>query len=129
MGFDLFIQCSFSLCPKTGKPYYYTVTDGKLDVIYGIPDITVPEEFRPYVRQRGHHFHAYTTSRAESEHSMITEMSVLSFLDQYPDWMDVLVDVNYDTGNGWTKDDHYKFKKALEWFAEQMVDFSVHWSY
>lgn len=129
MGFDLSITCSLNLCPTTGKPYYMDVQHGEVVLLYGIPDITIPQPFRQFIHQRGNFFHAYTTSRAHSDYSDITEMSVHAFLDQYPEWMDVLVDVNYHTEDGWTKSDHLEFKKALQWFAEQKVDYTVKWSY
>jgi hypothetical protein len=124
---EVTIMCSFNLCPDTGKPYYFTITNNKLEKVYGIPNITVPVEHRPYLRQQGKVFHAYTTSRADADYSNITEMSALSFLDQYPDWMDVLIDIHYDQ-DSWSKQNHLGFKRALQWFAEQPIDFKVTWS-
>lgn len=128
MGFLLIISCTFNICSETGKPYYLDSVGGKVEKVYGIPDITVPKEFRPFLRQFGKFFHAYTTSRIADEYSHITEMSVLAFLDQYPSWNDVLIDPHYD-GEDWTKKDHDQFKKALQWFSEQSVGYTVSWSY
>jgi len=124
MELDIRIMCSFDLCPNSGKPYYLTDA-GK---VYGIPEITVPEEFRPFVQQKGVVFHAYTTSRFDPAYSNITEMSVLSFLDGYPEWLDIMIDLHYDAQSGWTKARHLKFKKALAWFAQQDFDYKVKWS-
>ena len=129
MGFDLSIRCSINLCSATGKPYYLDVQDGEIRKVYGMPDITVPAEFRRFLYQNGKVFHAYTTSRVDPAYASIYEMSVLSFLDQFPDWMDVLIDVNYHKEDGWTKEDHVLFKKALQWFSEQKVDYTMNWSY
>lgn len=129
MGFDLNILCSINLCSTTGKPYYLQVQDGEIRKVYGMPEITVPAEFRKFLHQNGDYFHAYTTSRVDPAYASITEMSVLSFLDQFPEWMDVLIDVNYHKEDGWTKEDHLSFKKALHWFSDQPVDYIIRWSY
>jgi hypothetical protein len=128
MGFLLIISCTFNICSETGKPYYLDSGGGKVEKVYGIPDITVPIEFRRFLQQFGKFFHAYTTARIADEYSHITEMSVLSFLDQYPSWNDVLIDPHYD-GEDWAKKDHDEFKKALEWFSEQSIGYTVSWSY
>jgi hypothetical protein len=130
MGFLLNITCNFSICSETGKPYYLETNDGKLKKVYGIPDITVPQQFRPFLQQfGGPYFHAYTTSRISEEYSHITSMSALAFLDQYPAWTDVTIDLRYHAEDGWTRKDHDDFKKALEWFSQQSVDYTVNWSY
>jgi hypothetical protein len=130
MGFLVYITCNFSICTETGKPYYLEPVDGTVKKVYGIPDITVPPQFRPFLQQfGGPYFHAYTTARFPEEYSHITSMSAISFLDQYPDWSDVLIDPNYHTEDGWTRKNHEDFKKALEWFSQQSVDYTVNWSY
>jgi hypothetical protein len=130
MGFVLFISCTFNICTETGRPYYLDSVDGNVRKVYGIPDITVPKEFRPFLQQFGQLFHAYTTARISDEYSHITEMSTLAFLDQYPRWSDVLMNPHYDRDDDvWTEKDHDQFKKALEWFSKQSVGYTVSWSY
>jgi len=129
MGFVLYITCNFSICAETGKPYYLATVESDIKKVYGIPDITVPPPFRPFLQQFGSFFHAYTTSRISEEYSHITSMSTLAFLDQYPDWSDVVIDPKYEKECGWTKKEHDEFKKALEWFSHQHIDYTVNWSY
>jgi len=129
MGFILFISCTFNICAETGKPYYLDTVDGKVAKVYGIPDITVPKEYRRFLQQFGNFFHAYTTARIADEYSHITEMSTLAFLDQYPTWNDVVINPQYDRDDSWTEKDHAQFKKALEWFSEQSIGYTVRWSY
>lgn len=129
MGFLLYITCNVSICTETGKPYYLKVSADGAKKIYGMPDITVPLEYRRFLQQfGGSYFHAYTTSRMSEEYSHINSMSALAFLDQYPPWTDILIDPNYHNED-WTKKDHDEFKKALEWFSQQEVDYTVNWSY
>jgi hypothetical protein len=104
--------------------------NGNIVKVYGIPDITVPKEFRRFIQQFGNFLHAYTTARMPDEYSHITEISALAFLDQYPTWNDVLINPNYDRDDDfWTEKDHDEFKKALEWFSDQSVGYTVTWSY
>jgi hypothetical protein len=130
MGFLLYITFNLSICSETGKPCYLLASADGSKKVYGMPDITVPLEYRRFLQQfGGPYFHAYTTSRIYEEYSHITSMSALSFLDQYPAWSDVLIDPNYHNDEDWTKKDHDEFKKALEWFSQQAVDYTVNWSY
>ena len=119
MGFDLSISCSLSLCHQTGMMFFYKSDFTKE---YVIPNIIVPEQFRRFLKQRGHHLGLYT-SRVTDGYST----SVDNFLDKFPDWAEILEDEDYD--DRWTEEDHNLFKEALEWLMKQPVGFMVEWSF
>ena len=119
MGFDLSISCCLSLCHQTGTMFFYKSDFTKE---YVIPNIVVPEQFRRFLKQRGHHLGLYT-SRVTDEYST----SANNFLDKFPDWAEILEDDDYD--DRWTEEDHNLFKEALEWLVEQPVGFIVEWSF
>jgi hypothetical protein len=93
--------------------------------VYGVPTFEVPTEHRKYINQTGDIYHAYTTRRFEDWYKG-NQMSVLSFLDGYPKWSEVAR--CFENDFAWNETEHLEFKKALEWFAEQSIDFMVVWS-
>lgn len=110
------------MCPKEGKPFYY----GKnYEKIYSIPEFTVPEDLRSYLEGRGRHFFAYL--RSITDYSERTEVDLEEFLENYPEWQEVLNDEAYD--EDWTQDDHMKFADLLEYLQELPYSFNIGWSY
>ena len=128
MGFDLTIDLKMSMCPETGKPFYYKYNEEKksIEKVYELPDLVVPEEKRPYLIKKGHHFHAYTDYFNEKD---IFDVDVDTFLDSFPSWDDVIESSYYKEEDGWTYKDHKQFKKLLKWCAKQEPYFYVSWSY
>ena len=121
MGFDLNIEMCLHMCPDTGKPYYY----GKnFEKVYEIPSLEIPNELKPYLEQRGHYLHAYTFGWNEEE---IYSTDLESFLEEFPDWEDVVDHPSYD--EYWTEEDHNKFKKLLIILSACRASFRVSWSY
>ena len=124
MGFDLNIRADIAICSDTGKPYFY-ISDGSRMRVYDLSKLTVPKEHRRFLNQRGGIFHAYTTNVFEDEN--ITNVSVYEFLEKYPSWTAVK---EYDEDcTYWTEKDHDEFKKALEWFNKDCVQYRINWSY
>ena len=124
MGFDLNIRADIAICSDTGKPYFY-ISDGSRMRVYDLSKLTVPKEHRRFLNQRGGIFHAYTTNVFEDEN--ITNVSVYEFLEKYPSWTAVK---EYDEEcTYWTEKDHDEFKKALEWFNKDCVQYRINWSY
>lgn len=122
MGFDLYISCSIRVCHETGKLFFYR-NDFTKD--YTIPAIVVPEEYRRFLKQRGHYLRMYT-SRVTDEFST----SVENFLDKFPDWSEILEDEDYEEySEFWKESEHNLFKETLAWLAKQEIGFIVSWDY
>jgi len=123
MGFDFYISCTYNLCDETGLPFYWKQDCSKC---YDIPSIVVPENYRRFMRQRGHHMGLYT-SRICDEYSTCAD----NFLDKFPDWSDILEDGEYeeDFKDTWKEADHDLFREALEWLVKQPIGFTISWSY
>lgn len=130
MGFDLYIQLSLTMCPETGKPYYYGTTKetGKFEKIYELPDIEIPKQYRKYLYGRGHFFHVYTDYFNEND---VFDVSTNVFLEHYPTWETFTQSSYYtdDDPDAWTKEDHIGFKKLLTYLSKQDLPFAVSWSY
>lgn len=108
MGFDLYIGMKMNLNPDTGLPY---------DLVNALP---VPEVFRRFINQRGHHWHHYIKHfNADYEY----EASASEFLEYYPTWSEVTANAD-----DWSESDHDMFKAALIWFKQKGC-FYVSWSY
>jgi hypothetical protein len=126
MGFDLTIVLNLRIDSKTGLPFVYAYNHPTLANFSMIPyvpsEYEVPENHRPYLQQRGHHFHFYIVSFAER-----TSIDVEEFLNEYPKWQDVVASMG-DIEYGWTEKDHDGFKSALLWLSSKQV-FQVEWSY
>ena len=122
MGFDLYISCSIRMCHETGKLFFYR---NDLTKDYTIPAIVVPEEYRRFLKQRGHYLRLYTL-RVTDELST----SVENFLDKFPDWSEILEDDDYENYEDfWEESDHNSFKETLAWLAKQEIGFMVSWDY
>ena len=130
MGFDINVEVCFMMCDTTGKPYYYKYdkTTNKMNRVYELPSVEVPEHLRKYLVGRGHLFHAYTEHFNEDG---IFEASVEVFLEHYPDWEQVLEHEEFrdDVPEFWNEEDHNGFKALLEWCVKQYYMFKVTWSY
>jgi hypothetical protein len=127
MGFDLFIQVQYYLCPETGKPYYYS-TQG-FEKKYTLPDINIPVHLRKYLKGRGSIFHAYIQEFDECDQ---TDTDVYSFLHGYPLWDQVKNSNWYDeTWEGiWDERNHNEFRELLVYLTETYdCNFTVDWSY
>ncbi len=126
MGFDLNIRAVLSLCSDTGKPYYYMESSSRgLSMrIYDLSTLSIPKEHRRFLKQRGSIFHAYTSCVFDEE---IITVTITDFLEKYPPWEAVKA---YDEENTyWTETDHNEFKKALEWFDQDSIQYTIDWSY
>jgi hypothetical protein len=122
MGFDLYISCRINVCNETGKLFFYTDQYIKN---YSIPPILVPEEYRRFLKQRGHHLGLYT-SKVTDEYST----SVENFLDKFPEWSEISEDADYEEYEDiWKEEDHDLFKNALDWLARQEIGFIVSWDF
>ena len=122
MGFDLYISCRINVCNETGKLFFYTDQYIKN---YSIPAILVPEEYRRFLKQRGHHLGLYT-SKVTDEYST----SVENFLDKFPEWSEISEDADYEEYEDiWNEEDHDLFKNALDWLARQPIGFIVSWDF
>ena len=122
MGFDLYISCRINVCNETGKLFFYTDQYIKN---YSIPAILVPEEYRRFLKQRGHHLGLYT-SKVTDEYST----SVENFLDKFPEWSEISEDADYEEYEDiWKEEDHDLFKNALDWLARQPIGFIVSWDF
>jgi hypothetical protein len=128
MGFDLYINLILHLDPETGLPYVY-VYDAKRQTLvkraYSPEEHRVPEQYRKYIYQRGHHFHAYI--QPFLEHTTMTD--AIQFLLSYPSWDSVLKECGSELMDCWTEDDHNGFKEALEWMHMKEWLFLIRWSY
>jgi hypothetical protein len=124
MGFDLSITLNLRISPTTGLPFVYGKDFSELP--YLPSDFEVPEKYRKWVKQRGHHFHFYIKGCNKCE--IIYETDVFTFLDAYPDWETVLKDIGDNSEYVWTWNDHNDFMEALRWF-DTKNNFKVEWSY
>jgi hypothetical protein len=131
MGFDIFVELTFMMCDEKGKPFYYEYDDGtkKLNRIYDLPSIEVPQELRKYLVGRGHLFHAYT--KYFDDNNMGFNVSVEAFLEHYPSWDEVIEHAEFrdDIPGFWNEDDHVGFRDLLEWCSKKKCAFHVTWSY
>ena len=85
----------------------------------------MPEEYRRFLKQRGHHLGLYT-SKVTDEYST----SVENFLDKFPEWSEIFEDADYEEYEGiWKEEDHDLFKNALDWLARQQIGFIVSWDF
>ena len=124
MGFDLNIRADIAICSDTGKPYFF-IPDGSRMLIYDLSKLVVPKEYRRFLNQRGGIFHAYTTNVFNNYDTI--DASIYDFLEKYPSWTAVKA---YDEEcNYWTEKDHDEFKKALEWFNQDCIQYRIYWSY
>jgi len=123
MGFDLTISLDLSINEDTGLPFVYGPNCERLP--YVPSEFEVPQKYRKWVRQRGHHFHIYIKKFDEHGHTVDAEQ----FLYEYPSWLTVKKELgNKWEYEYWTEDDHNGFKEALEWFTSKN-NFVVDWSY
>lgn len=121
MGFDLYIQLKMMMCPETGKPFYY----GKnFEKVYEVPEFTIPEPLRKYLVGRGRHFFPYIHPLNARDRM---EADLEEFLENYPEWREVVEDEYYD--ESWTMEDHDTFADLLEYLHTLPCSFSVSWSY
>lgn len=131
MGFDIFVELSFSICAETGKPFYYEYDEikKKLNRNYELPSILVPQELRQYIVGRGHLFRAYTQYFEDIE--MGFNVSAEAFLEHYPSWDEVMEHEEFrdDIPEFWNENDHIGFRTLLEWCSKQKCSFQVTWSY
>jgi len=114
MGFDLFILLQLLIDTNTGLPIVYRDGENEKDGFH-VSEYQVPNEYRKFIAQRGHWFHAYVAPFEG------TQVSADMFLEQYPEW-----DCEMEE-DGWTKEDHDEFRRALEWFSWK-GNFLVSWS-
>jgi len=100
MGFYCQIYIASRVNSVTGKPV--------------IPDITVPEEYRRFVDEKGPWYRAYMREDVWYD-------TVESVYEEFPSWEKVQEMFPNETKceYGWSKKDHDLFKKAMQWFATQ----------
>lgn len=124
MGFDLSITLNLRIDPKTGLPFVWGENSSRKP--YVPSEFEVPERYRKWIEQRGRVFHFYITALDKYGYST----DVYTFLDNYPDWDEVLKDMGPDNEeyDYWTESDHDDFREALEWFRAKEY-FMVEWSY
>ena len=123
MGFDLSITLNLHIDPKTGLPYVWGKNYEKIPYVQS--EFEVPEKYRRWVQERGHHFHIYIKKFDEYGHTVDVEQ----FLYEYPSWLTVKKELgdNWEY-EYWTEEEHNSFKEALEWFTSKN-NFVVDWSY
>lgn len=130
MGFDLSFLMSLHLCPKTGKPFYYGVNPEtkRMDKIYGVPELEIPEELRKSLVLRGHFLHVYTDYFNDND---VYDVSANVFLEHFPSWEEFLESEWYseEDPDAWTKKDHKNLKKLVKFLCKQPIQFMVSWSY
>ncbi len=127
MGFDLFINLHYQLCPETGKPCYYSKKT--FEKVYTLPTMTVPHHLIKYLQGRGKIFHAYIE---EFDQSDLTTTSVDAFVAEYPLWDQVKSSDWYDESweDIWTEKEHNEFRELLVHLKESYdCHFTVEWSY
>jgi len=125
MGFDLTIHLNVGIDPDTGLAFIWSNGFGRKPFVPG--EYLVPEKFRKYLVQRGHHFHSYI----QKFNYEVNLVDVERFLDNYPPWSKVLLDIERDGYDYWTEADHDEFRMALKWFSSDKNTgvFSISWSY
>jgi len=129
MGFDINVLLQLTMCPETGKPFYYghNKTTRQIEKIYDLHVPTFPEDLKEYLVGRGRIFHAYTEAFNEDG---VYEVDVDRFLESYPSWDQVVDHENYyEDDCGWTQEDHDKFEKLLKFCLDSDLPFRVGWSY
>lgn len=120
MGFDIYITCTFRICEKTGRLFYYGLQSEK---VYDVIPAIVPQEHREFVKMRGHIFGIYTRFVTDE-----TSTSVENFVDKYPEWSDIEEDGEYEEyASFWNEDMHDRFYAALKWFAGQTICYMISW--
>ena len=124
MGFDLNIIINTYIDEVTGLPYILQLNP-LFKKPYNPEDYKIPEEYRKYINQCGHHFHAYIKNFDEST----TQCDVDIFLHYYPKWIDTKYYILDDDDDEWTKKDHDEFKNCLEWLVSKSGVFGIRWSY
>jgi hypothetical protein len=127
MGFDLFINVQYNLCPDTGKPYYISKTN--FEKVYDLPEINIPVSLRKYLQGRGSIFHAYIH---EFDLDDQTSVDVESLVFSYPLWDQVKNSEWYDEiwEEDWTEKEHNEFFELLKYLKENYsCRFNVDWSY
>jgi len=121
MGFDFDILLSLRIDKATGLPIVGWTTP----VPYSPEDHQVPENFRKFLKMRGHHLRYYTqTAELDSGGTLV---DAASFKFYFPTWESINDECdwsNYD----WSEELHHEFKEAVTWFAEKDI-FTVQWSY
>jgi len=126
MGFDMSINLNVGIDPDTGLAFVWDKQGfGRKPFIQG--EHVVPEQFRKYLVQRGSHFHSYIQKFSED----VNLVDIERFLDNYPPWSKVLLDIERDNNDYWTEFDHSDFQEALKWFSTEKNAgvFSISWSY
>ena len=123
MGFDLNIIINTDIDATTGLPFVWSKklkhNCQALDCTYEPSVYQIPEKYRKYIHQRGHHFHYYILYFDDTT----TQCDVEIFLNYYPEWSD-----NY-SNDDWTIEDHNEFKECLQWLTSQSGIFGIRWSY
>jgi hypothetical protein len=123
MGFDLIISLNLFIDPKTGLPFIWGEDNVRKPFVPS--EFQVPEKYRKWIEQRGRVFHFYINGISET-----SSVDIYTFLENYPDWYEVLENMGSDRDNYdyWTKSHHDDFKEALIWFNEKK-HFIIEWSY
>ena len=123
MGFDINIIINTRIDKKTGLPFVWVNSNENKIKSYNPEEYQIPEEYRKWIEQRGHHFHAYIKKFDDST----TQCDADIFLHYYPKWADAKYDIlNEDE---WTEEDHDGFKKCLTWLVSKPGVFGLEWSY
>lgn len=123
MGFDLNIIINISIDEVTGLPYVWGNLNENKIKSYNPEEYQIPEEYRKWIHQRGHHFHVYIKMFDDST----TQCNADTFLNYYPIWKDIKYDILND--DEWTEENHNEFKKCLEWLVSKPGVFGITWSY
>lgn len=96
--------------------------------VYEIPNLEIPEQYLPFVQDRGHLYHLYTDYFNDRD---IYSTSPVELLKHFPSWEEVASSSIYEgyTEEDWSKKTHNLFREALEWFSSQPYSFQASWSY
>ena len=122
MGFDLNIIVNINIDEVTGLPYILQLNP-LVKKPYNPEDYKIPEEYRKWIVQRGHHFHAYIKYFDDST----IQCDVDIFLHYYPKWEDAKYNILDE--DEWKEEDHNEFKKCLKWLVSKPGVFGIRWSY
>ncbi len=108
MGFYCQIFVSTEISQDSGKPVNFV--------------ITVPEEYRRFLYEKGRWFQAYMREGIWID-------SLEHVLEEFPSWEDVQEQFPVETNdkNGWSENDHNLFREAVTWFSKQKQMFIVMW--
>jgi hypothetical protein len=126
MGFDLSIHLNIGIDPETGLAFIWDLNGfGRRSYVQS--EHMVPERFRKYLVQRGSHFRSYIAQFSDE----VSLVEIERFLDKYPPWSTVELDIERDGNDYWTESDHNEFLDALKWFSfgKNTGVFSISWSY